>query len=116
MTGEEEHGIEKNSPLWLKIVSKSKKFKIIIDQIFQTEFRSNSLLFNDFELKWLKLFRDIEKATKYGPDANLEKRDLPSSMRDPVQARSKKVDLESGVGKTKGIWFNTWYILYLWLI
>ena len=23
--------------------------------------------------------------TKYGPDANLEKRDLPSSMRDPVQ-------------------------------
>ena len=48
-------------------------------------------------------FRDIEKATKYGPDANLEKRDLPSSMRDPVQARTKKVDLESGVGKTKGI-------------
>ena len=27
-------------------------------------------------------------------------------MRDPVQARSKKVDLESGVGKTKGIGFN----------
>ena len=49
------------------------------------------------------IFRDIEKATKYGPDANLEKRDLPSSMRDPVQARSKKVDLESGVGKTKGM-------------
>ena len=27
-------------------------------------------------------------------------------MRDPVQARTKKVDLESGVGKTKGIGFN----------
>ena len=54
-----------------------------------------------------KIFlRDIEKATKYGPDANLEKRDLPSSMRDPVQARTKKVDLESGVGKTKGMEFD----------
>ena len=56
MTGEEEHGIEKNSPLWLKIVSKSKKFKIIIDQIFQTEFRSNTLLFTDFEFKIITTF------------------------------------------------------------
>jgi len=53
-----------------------------------------------------RLKKDIEKATKYGPDANLEKRDLPSSMRDPVQARTKKVDLESGVGKTKAISFE----------
>merc|ERR1719153_1183084 len=53
-----------------------------------------------------RLKRDIEKATKYGPDANLEKRDLPSSMRDPVQARSKKVDLDSGVGKTKAIHYE----------
>ena len=44
--------------------------------------------------------------TKYGPDANLEKRDLPSSMRDPVQARKDKVDLESGIGKTKAISFE----------
>jgi len=44
--------------------------------------------------------------TKYGPDANLEKRDLPSSMRDPVQARKEKVDLESGIGKTKAISFE----------
>jgi len=49
---------------------------------------------------------DMEKATKYGPDANLEKRDLPSSMRDPVQARKKKLDMESGVGKTKAISFE----------
>ena len=46
------------------------------------------------------ILSDMEKATKYGPDANLEKRDLPSSMRDPVQARKKKLDMESGVGKT----------------
>ena len=46
------------------------------------------------------VFSDMEKATKYGPDANLEKRDLPSSMRDPVQARVKKLDMESGIGKT----------------
>ena len=52
------------------------------------------------KIKKTFIFRDIERATKYGPDANLEKRDLPSSMRDPVQARTKKVDLESGVGKT----------------
>merc|ERR1712021_42611 len=50
-----------------------------------------------------RLKKDIEKITKYGPDANLEKRDLPSSMRDPVQARKVKVDLESGIGKTKAI-------------
>merc|ERR1719191_2643688 len=53
-----------------------------------------------------RLKKDIEKMTKYGPDANLEKRDLPSSMRDPVQARKDKVDLESGVGKTKAISFE----------
>ena len=46
------------------------------------------------------VFSDMEKATKYGPDANLEKRDLPSSMRDPVQARMKKLDMESGIGQT----------------
>merc|ERR1712141_308599 len=50
-----------------------------------------------------RLKKDIEKITKYGPDANLEKRDLPSSMRDPVQARDYKVDLDSGIGKTKAI-------------
>ena len=32
--------------------------------------------------------------TKYGPDANLEKRDLPSSMRDPVQVSFKGFLLE----------------------
>jgi len=53
-----------------------------------------------------RLKKDIEKATKYGPDANLEKRDLPSSMRDPVQARVKRVDLDSGVGKTKAIHYE----------
>jgi len=53
-----------------------------------------------------RLKKDIEKMTKYGPDANLEKRDLPSSMRDPVQARKNKVDLDSGVGKTKAISFE----------
>ena len=54
----------------------------------------------------IAIYRDIEKMTKYGPDANLEKRDLPSSMRDPVQARKEKVDLESGIGKTKAISFE----------
>ena len=57
-------------------------------------------MMNFFELFVMNIFRDIEKVTKYGPDANLEKRDLPSSMRDPVQARVKRVDLDSGVGKT----------------
>ena len=75
-----------------------------IHQLFQTPLEYFNLMI--FNSRQNELFRDIEKATKYGPDANLEKRDLPSSMRDPVQARTKKVDLESGVGKTKGIGFN----------
>lgn len=61
-------------------------------KVYVFEINTFLLIFNKYS--------DMEKATKYGPDANLEKRDLPSSMRDPVQARKKKLDMESGIGKT----------------